>query len=148
MGLLLLLLHLALCCCCCYGCYCWCWSCYCSSPWSVIATSACSIAAAGSTSAVNALADLLLQLIELLLLLLLLLGLRQDLSLSTPGDILCLSTLARTFAGTYWPSSFRPLPTIDGHNRRWIDGSIPIVSIDTIDQYFWSHFHRCYWSIG
>jgi hypothetical protein len=35
------------------------------------------------------------------------------------------------------------LVCIDGHNRRWIDGSIPIVSIDTIDQYFWSHFHRC-----
>jgi hypothetical protein len=27
---------------------------------------------------------------------------------------------------------------IDGHNRRWIDGSIPISSIDTIDRYYWS----------
>ncbi len=27
---------------------------------------------------------------------------------------------------------------IDGHNRRWIDGSIPIPSIDTIDRYYWS----------
>jgi hypothetical protein len=27
---------------------------------------------------------------------------------------------------------------IDGHNQRRIDGSIPIVSIDTIDRYYWS----------
>jgi hypothetical protein len=44
--------------------------------------------------------------------------------------------------------STHSLINIDGHNRRWIDGSIPIVSIDTIDRYFWSHFHRCYRSIG
>ncbi len=28
--------------------------------------------------------------------------------------------------------------TIDGHNRRWIDGSIAILWIDTIDRYYWS----------
>jgi hypothetical protein len=27
---------------------------------------------------------------------------------------------------------------IDGHNRRWIDGSIPILSIDAIDRYYLS----------
>ncbi len=41
-----------------------------------------------------------------------------------------------------------PLPPIDGHNWRWIDGLIPMVSIDIIDRYFWSHFHLCYQSIG
>ncbi len=38
--------------------------------------------------------------------------------------------------------------SIDGHNLRWIDGSILMASIVTIDQYFWSHFHRFYRSIG
>jgi hypothetical protein len=38
--------------------------------------------------------------------------------------------------------------TIDGHNRRWTDGLILMVSIDTVDRYFWSNFHRCYRSIS
>ncbi len=29
---------------------------------------------------------------------------------------------------------------IDGHNRWWIDGSIPILSINTIDRYYWSRW--------
>jgi hypothetical protein len=40
------------------------------------------------------------------------------------------------------------ISVIDGHNRRWIDGSIPMVSIGAINRYFWSHFHQCYQSIG
>jgi hypothetical protein len=28
------------------------------------------------------------------------------------------------------------LMTLDGHNRRWIDGSIPMLSIDSIDRYY------------
>ncbi len=37
------------------------------------------------------------------------------------------------------PRMLQQWPTlIDGHNRRWIDGSIPIPSIDTIDRYYWS----------
>jgi hypothetical protein len=27
-----------------------------------------------------------------------------------------------------------------GHNQQCIGGSMSIISIDTIDQYFWSHF--------
>ncbi len=33
-------------------------------------------------------------------------------------------------------SGYRYMENIDGHNRRWID-------TDSIDRYFWSHFHRC-----
>ncbi len=32
---------------------------------------------------------------------------------------------------------FFPPLAIVGHNRRWIDGSIPILSIDNIDRYYW-----------
>jgi hypothetical protein len=36
----------------------------------------------------------------------------------------------------YYSNTKKLVKAIDGHNRRWIDGSIPIVSIDTFGLIF------------
>ncbi len=40
------------------------------------------------------------------------------------------------FAMSYRPVFLFVVVPVAGHNRRWIDGSIPILLVNTIDQYY------------